>query len=139
MIHRYINSGLNNVRIRWHLCGQNYFCGAWELKLRFQQKWQMVQMEVTLVSTSENDIIFKSKIILPLIELKCFKTIALNNDLILEAGIDSSDESDLKRKDRFSSIKINYFILRVSFNFILRFFYFIINENMCNWHTYMHI
>lgn len=58
----------------------------------------MVQMEVTLVSTSENDIIFKSKIILPLIELKCFKTIALNNDLILEAGIDSNDKSDVKRK-----------------------------------------
>lgn len=51
-------------------------------------------------STSENDLIFKRKLLLVLIELKHFKATSLNEGLNFEACTDSGGEYDVILKEK---------------------------------------
>lgn len=111
---------------------ENYFCGTWDLKSllkrerrtfqTFNRKWRMLQT-FKLMTFKKN--------VLTFIELIYFKTIALNDGLILEACSNSGDENDvvLKRIEVFSCIKMNYFIIIVRFQFKVIFYCLISHTN----------
>lgn len=83
-------------------------------RLRRKIAIQTVKTEMTHASTSENNLIFKNKTVLESIEIKHFKTIALNDDLFSEVCNDSGSKNDVilkkKKKNGFSSMKMKQFL-----------------------------
>lgn len=64
----------------------------------FIAKTTFEALEVTHASTNGNDFVFKRKLVLAVIQLKHFLTIALNTDLISEACKDFSGEINVVLK-----------------------------------------
>lgn len=93
----------------------------WKLFLRCLESKTTVQTGImnermTHAFTIENHVIFEIKRLLEFIELKYFRTIALNDYLISEACSDPDCENDctLELNNGFSSIKMKYFTIILS-------------------------